>query len=189
MKGFTLIELIVTVFIASVLLGISISSWQHFVIKNHVSTLVNRLMSEIYFARSEAIKRHISIVLCPTSNRKNCGGQWNESHLIAVNSNNNSFDHHQAFLNVNSTLILRIENPITKGTVLRWQSFANPSYIIFTPFGFSKTQNGTFIICPQNNDTHYAKAIIINKIGRIRLSQDNDHDGIDENAEGRALLC
>jgi len=191
LKGFTLIELIMTMLIAGVLIGISIYGWQHFVITNQQTATINRLIGEIYFARSEAIKRNVNVVLCPSADRQHCGGQWNDSHIISIINANllNIHDHPKTSSHFNSATVLRQYPPLPKGITLRLQSFGNSQMIKFTPYGFLNVQNGTFIFCPLNRDLHYAKAIIMNKLGRIRLSQDNDKDGIDENAEGKQLVC
>ncbi len=56
-RGFTLIELMITVVILSFLVGIAIPSFRELIDRNTVTTEANNILSSILLARSEAIKR------------------------------------------------------------------------------------------------------------------------------------
>ena len=67
MPGFTLVELMVTVFVASVLLAVAVPSFSRMMVTSRVSAQANELVAAINFARSEAIKRNTSMALCRAS--------------------------------------------------------------------------------------------------------------------------
>jgi type IV fimbrial biogenesis protein FimT len=54
--GFTIIELIVTMAIAAIVLGLVVPSFQNLIRSNQVSTETNALVSALQLARSEAVK-------------------------------------------------------------------------------------------------------------------------------------
>ena len=54
--GFTIIELIVTLAIAAIVLGLVVPSFQNLIRSNQVSTETNALVSALQLARSEAVK-------------------------------------------------------------------------------------------------------------------------------------
>src|SRR4030067_1501695 len=56
-KGFTLIELIITLTIAGILMAVAAPSMVGFVSSNRLASQVNELIADITLARSEAIKR------------------------------------------------------------------------------------------------------------------------------------
>jgi type IV fimbrial biogenesis protein FimT len=63
-SGFTLIELMITITVASVLLAIAVPSFNGMIVSNRVSTQANEFVAAINFARSEAIKRNTSMTMC-----------------------------------------------------------------------------------------------------------------------------
>ena len=63
-KGFTLIELMVTIVIAGILLSIAIPSFQNFIIDSRLNSTATEFADAIRLARSEALKRNRPIILC-----------------------------------------------------------------------------------------------------------------------------
>lgn len=154
-KGFTFIELLITMTVLGILLLIAIPSMQHLVVQNRVTTQVQQIVRAINLTRSEAIKRGTSVFFCKSSDGKNCGGNWSDGQLILAG--------HE---------ILRIYPHLPPGDELIWSSsFGQNDVLEILPTGFTNGQNGSFSYCPQ--DQNYAKRIIINQSGRVRISTDN----------------
>jgi type IV fimbrial biogenesis protein FimT len=65
--GFTLVEIMITVVIASILMGLAAPSFVNFVKNNRLSSQANGLMADLAFARSEAVKRGANITICRAS--------------------------------------------------------------------------------------------------------------------------
>lgn len=57
-KGFTLIELMITITVVGVLLGISIPSFQSWIERNRIRTAAEGVLNGLQLARVEAIKRN-----------------------------------------------------------------------------------------------------------------------------------
>lgn len=75
-SGFTLIELMVTISILAILLGIGVPSFRATIEGNRIATVTNDLVGALQFARSEAIKRSTNVVLCSSSDQASCSGSW-----------------------------------------------------------------------------------------------------------------
>ena len=71
-QGFTLIELMVTLTITAVLLGIGVPSFRSMIENNRITAATNDLVNALQLARSEAIKRGIPVVLCASSDQASC---------------------------------------------------------------------------------------------------------------------
>lgn len=70
--GFTLVETLTTLAIASILLTAAIPSMQDFIIRNRMSSEVNTFIASLYLARSEAVKRLQKVILCPVNSSGDC---------------------------------------------------------------------------------------------------------------------
>ncbi len=70
--GFTLMELMLALIIATLLATIAIPSFNSLIKKNRISIYTNNLVSSLALARSEAVKRGTQISLCASDNGVNC---------------------------------------------------------------------------------------------------------------------
>lgn len=74
-RGFTLIELVVTLTVLGIMMAIGIPSFKNFVAGQKVKTATYDLMASLLLARSEAVKRNTNVVLTPGSATA-WGGGW-----------------------------------------------------------------------------------------------------------------
>jgi type IV fimbrial biogenesis protein FimT len=75
-RGFTLIELIVTIAIAAILLTVAIPSFQAAVNSNKLASAANEMIASLQTARMEAIRRNQRAIVCfsanPTASSPSC---------------------------------------------------------------------------------------------------------------------
>lgn len=69
-RGFTLVELLVTISIAAVLLTLAVPSFSTLILNQQVRVSAGDLQTSLFFARSEAIKRAADVSVVPA------GGDW-----------------------------------------------------------------------------------------------------------------
>ena len=77
-SGFTLIEALITISIASILASIAIPSFTKMIQSNRISSASNDFLSALMFARSEAAKRSISVSICTSNNGSSCNTSLND---------------------------------------------------------------------------------------------------------------
>jgi type IV fimbrial biogenesis protein FimT len=93
-NGLTLIELLVVVAIAAVLASLAVPSFRTMLVGRSVQSAALALVSDMRFARAEALKRSRSVVMCSlaTGSTTACSGttaMWANGWLVFVDANNN----------------------------------------------------------------------------------------------------
>lgn len=84
--GFTLIELMVTLALVVILGTIAVPSFRGVTIHNRIEAQSAGLAADLTFARTEAVRRGMPVVVCPTdAAAASCvGSSWNAPRLIFV---------------------------------------------------------------------------------------------------------
>lgn len=71
--GFTLVELMITIFVAAILVTLALPSFQETIVRTKVTTSTNSLVHAISLARSEAAKRGVPVAVIANSGTSNWG--------------------------------------------------------------------------------------------------------------------
>ncbi len=91
--GFSLLELLITIGIAGILLGLAVPSFSSFLNDSKVSAATNDLVYALQTARSESIKRSSAVVLCPSTNPTaadpSCGGGYGNGWVVFADDDSN----------------------------------------------------------------------------------------------------
>ena len=169
--GFTLIELMVTLAIASILLLVAAPSLTAFKRNSELTSLSNTLLSAMNAARGEAMKRNMAAYVTPTDG----GASWDNGWIVFVDKNNN-----QVFDDENTDLLVMTQSaPAGYFSITGNKSAGeNPAYIRFDGSGYPKEKDGssgnlTFII--KRNDLTAAalyennRHLMIDTVGRVRI--------------------
>lgn len=76
-RGFTLVELMITLVVLGVVMAIGIPSFRNMIVSSRVTSNTNEIVTVLQEARMEAIRRRARVVVCPTLNGSTCsGGNW-----------------------------------------------------------------------------------------------------------------
>jgi type IV fimbrial biogenesis protein FimT len=81
-RGFTLIELMITLVILAVVITIGVPSLSDFIASQHVRTTASDIMADMAFARAEAIKESRIAIMAPIN-----AADWKEGWRICVDLN------------------------------------------------------------------------------------------------------
>lgn len=185
-SGFTLIELIVTLAVFSILVAVVAPSFNAFTDSSRRASEVNIFSGALSFARSEAIKRNSNISICArTSGAETCSAtanDWKNGWIIFEDTNSDGI------LDAGETL-LRLFDPIATNSNITETSGNATLALTYRGSGFVTVANAEFKYCG-NRGAQDARAIIVSKTGRARLSIDGtDADKIHEDSTGTNLTC
>ena len=86
-RGFTLLELMITVAIVAILSAAAIPSFSEIMMKSRLTNQARDLMAGSLMARSEAIKRNQTVTLCASSNGISCTGTWINGWIVIAADN------------------------------------------------------------------------------------------------------
>lgn len=89
-RGFTLVELMVTLAVVAILLSMGVPSMRDLIRNNRLTTATNLFTSSLNIARSEAIKQGRNATVCVSDTQNSCSGaNWQLGWLAWVDSNQN----------------------------------------------------------------------------------------------------
>jgi type IV fimbrial biogenesis protein FimT len=175
-RGFTLQELILGMAIFFILTGVGVPSYINYARNGTRDNTVTELYSDIYYARSEAIKRKTPIGLCrtadPAATTPVCGGSandWTSGWLVFVDENADGvFNGSDTLLKVGTLPSGKIQ--------IKANNKANAA-IEFITDGSLNTQYATavFAICDDRDndgtfDVTYGRNITVGAMGRPQIS-------------------
>lgn len=85
-KGFTLLECLVAVAVMAILTVLAVPAFRDLLVRRSVSVTAEALVSDLRFARSEAIKRGTQVSVCRSANGSACSasGNWVEGWIVFV---------------------------------------------------------------------------------------------------------
>ena len=169
-RGFTLNELLVTVCVAGLLLGLALPPLAATADGMRLSAFANTFLAQLHLARSEAIKRNGPVAICKSADGETCSaaGGWEQGWIVFHDYNNDGLrqagePRMQRFAALPSGFRL-----VGNFSVAQNVSFA-ANGATRTPSG--AFQAGTLTVCRTSPEATEARQIVINAIGRPRVQK------------------
>ena len=162
-KGISLLELLTTISIGSILFGLAVPGMSGLIAQNRTCSQVNTLRASLGLTRTNAITVNERTVLCKSANGKTCTqqGEWNQGWIVFADRD---YDHQRS---PNERLI-HVQPATGPDIEIKYRGFSSSHYVSYRSSGITRT-NGSFTVCNPKTPK-MAKALILNKSGRIRLS-------------------
>lgn len=175
-RGFTLIEMMVTITVAAILTSIAVPNLRNFIQNNRLSSGVNDLLHSLNLARTDAIKRQNgNVVVCgstaPTVANPVCTYNTFSGWFVFVDLNNN-------WQHDNGEQVLESHAPLDASVTVK--ADANNDIVSYAPTGFANLPGAAFptntlVFCDvrgvrQVGAQSTARALTISRTGRARSS-------------------
>ncbi|MGR6873373.1 GspH/FimT family pseudopilin [Pseudomonas sp. HK3] len=169
MRGFTLIELMVSTAILASFLALGVPAMQGMIERHESNTAFYNLRRTFANARGLAQDKSINVSVCPIQGA-DCTSSWDDTVTVFNDRNfNNTVDEDEVVFFSTS-----ISN--RHGYWLKTKS--NQSYVRFNPLGHAFSSASTFLYCPYSDHDKIAKSIVISFQGRIRTAPYLNKQGI-----------
>ncbi|MBB2757090.1 UNVERIFIED_ORG: type IV fimbrial biogenesis protein FimT [Xanthomonas campestris] len=98
-RGFTMLELLVTVAVIAILAAIAFPNFKSVIQSNQIATASNEVLAAFSLGRSEAVRTNSSAGICPSSTGTSCSGNWDSGWIVWRDDNaNGSLDGNEAVL-------------------------------------------------------------------------------------------
>jgi len=166
-RGFSLIELLVTLILAALLLRLAVPAYDDWIASLRVMQEAQHLANSMNLARSEAIKRGLRVNICKSANGLQCtpASTWNAGWIMHVDPEANGQ------IESGSDLV-RAWEPIAPGVLI---SANRPlaDYVSYTSYGHARMLNGalqigTMTVCARNQG---AVDVVLSAGGRARIAR------------------
>lgn len=158
-KGFTLLELLITLAVLAIVLGLGLPAMAEWRRQAQATALRHTLVHALQYSRKQAVHLQTTITLCPGQN--DCQDDWGEHILVFTDPNRNGV------LDSDEQLLKAISLG-DAGKQLTWNR--SHSQLRFSRQGISGL-SGTLAYCTKS---HQNFGIVISRVGRLRLTDEVD---------------
>jgi type IV fimbrial biogenesis protein FimT len=164
--GFTMLELVMVISIAAILLVIGVPSFRYMATANRVSSEVNALISDLQFARAEAIKEGQTVVACASTDGSTCNNTnlWDNGWIVCSDPlNDGTCD--------NGQTVHRIQKPFTSTD--SFTASGNTTSLTFNREGFAVALPGIVTIALHISPVvaSYTRCVAISAVGTLTVQK------------------
>lgn len=166
-RGFTLLELVITMLVAIVLTLIAAPTFDQWQARQRMNAALHALYQDLLAARSQAIVLGANVVACPGNPLSGCSGasDWSLGWIV--------------FQDVDDDREYGSTEPLIRSTSaqrrVHIRSTANRRSLRFYPNGTAPGSNGSIWFCGARGPAH-AQRLVLSNVGRIRRE---DYDGLE----------
>lgn len=169
--GFTIVELMVTLTVAMIAIGLAVPTLSRIIAQNNLATSANSFVSAFGAARQSAIQLNVPVTLC-AGDSTGCHTQpnwdWSKGWLVFIDRDKDgTLDAGERILHTGMAshrgLLVQGNHPCRKP-------------VIFTSMGFAQQPGGAFAagtlrVCVPVNIPNNARNLILTKSGRLRVEE------------------
>ena len=170
--GFTLIEMLMTIAVAAILMGIAIPSFRYITNANRIASELNGLLGDLQFARSEAIKEGRTVTVCQSADGLSCNNSasWQGGWIVFSDPTN------VGVVDAGET-ILRVQKAFSGTDTF---TFASPSGILAITFNREGYAIGLgaaslFTLHDSTDNTAWTRCLSVNFSGQMTSEM---YDGV-----------
>ena len=177
-RGFTLPEIMITAGIVAIILSMAVPGITSMIRDNELVVQLNSVVADIHFARSEASKRDVRVIMCrsnyPMATSPTCGGSdynWSTGYIIFADSGNYANN----VYNAGADVLLRRGMPSDDDVRMRTNTNWNRN-LEFNPDGSTNEGGIAVMSFCDDRGSNYGKQIQVTQNGIPKLFTGNIGD-------------
>jgi len=153
-RGFSLIELLITIAIAAIVAGLAAPSFKKMMNANRIQTAASALQGDLMFARTEAVKRGIWVSVCPSADQATCSGNnsWHTGWIVFYDKAGNGV------YDANIDTILKVRAATPGGNTIVASPAPTQNAVIFNREGFTTNLGGSTVALTLHTSDNIANA-------------------------------
>lgn len=180
-RGYTLVELVLTLALATILAGIASTSWSRLVSETRHTDVINASHRVFSAARSYAVHQRTLTTICPLSDTLECTDNWNKPISVFPDRDNDKRPDNGRIHKVFQ--LSRSQSRLHSRT-------AGRGYFQLAPNGMSHGTMGSLVACSYSSRNEIRMSYLaLNIGGRLRTLHDDDGDGTIRLPWGTLLTC
>lgn len=176
LRGFTLVEMMIVIALASILMLVVVPTFQETVKNNRLFRQSNDFYSTLMRARSEAMSRVQRVTVCASSDQATCTGTWSDGWIVFeedIAQTDGTVDTGED--------ILHVVQALSDGNTLAGTTDV-ATYISYMGTGFTETtgggaQAGNLVLC-DDRGMDKARVIRLTAVGQSRVIAAADQSDI-----------
>jgi type IV fimbrial biogenesis protein FimT len=153
-RGFTLIELMVTVVVVAVLLALAVPNFRTMLLNRRQASVADGLLNSLNYARNTALSTDQPVTICPLGTGAACGTSWSNGWIVGTQPASGA------------SVILNTTALSTGGPTLK--TAGGSAAVSFNGRGLATGQD-VFVIC-DSRGTSYAQSVQVYATGFIQAS-------------------
>lgn len=143
--GFTLVELLIVLSLVGVLASLAVPGFRGMLVNRTVQSAVDALMTDMRYARSEAVKRSAQVTVCQSANGTSCAvgsNLWVGGWIVFVDKDGDGV--WEA-----GDEIVRVQPALTSmASIASTNPPGDRRFFTYQPTGWAKSSSQTFIFTP-----------------------------------------
>jgi len=183
-RGFNLLELMVSVLVMGIVLGLGVPSFMQFQRNNAMTSITNDLISSIYLARTEAVKRQVPVTMCASANATDpaptCGVGPSTGFIVFVDDANpaiNAATDGNAIVDPGEVVLLQHAAPggtITISSDSIYLAYGPNGFVVQTAPGQAQDSLQSLLVCDDRGNvdvggTSAERAVNVAPTGRAQI--------------------
>lgn len=166
-NGLTLVELLVAIAVIVVIMTVGFHGIGLMISQTRMATATNTLNVHLQLARSEAIKRAVDVILCPSRDGVSCNADespsvWHTGYLVFADANDNK----RRDRGDQAESIIRVVGGDAEAAIT---ITANRSRFVYQQDGTAGGSTGTFSLCDTAGRVG-PQALVVSNVGRPRIA-------------------